>query len=192
MDATAPVEPDLRWREPVVVSAVALAVMFGLILYSPNFGEIAGLLVVGPVTVLILIVLAFKTKRRARWVRFALLCCFALVGWQMLGHSEVVRSESRWLIDSRHWKEAVLATPVTDSGLKWVVWDGWGMFAQDTDVYLVFSPDDELRNYSPTNLHGLPCPVWRVQRLEKQWYSVTFYTNEGWAVPCGGQDGKQL
>ncbi len=49
-------------------------------------------------------------------------------------------------------------------------------------------PTTDLRNYSPTNLHGLPCPVWRVQRLEKQWYSVTFYTNEGWGFPVEVSD----
>jgi hypothetical protein len=96
-----------------------------------------------------------------------------------------VRSELRWLAASQYWKSQVFKqSPEDASGVKTVIWDGWGMFAQDTDAYLVFSPDDQLHNYSPSNLSGLPCPVWRVQRLEKLWYSVTFYTNEGWGA-CG-------
>jgi len=111
-----------------------------------------------------------------------------LLSWQMLKYSEEIRSEGRWLAESRSSKAKVLeAPPEPGSGMKWVVWDGWGELAQDTDVYLVFDPDDGLRNYSPTRLSGLPKPVWKVQRLEKHWYSVTFFTGDGWWVNDGSQ-----
>jgi hypothetical protein len=61
--------------------------------------------------------------------------------------------------------------------MKSQVWDGWGELAMDADVYLIYDPSDGLRQYDESHLQGLPCPVWKVQRLEKQWYSVTFTTN---------------
>jgi hypothetical protein len=172
---------SLKWRLPFAVGFLATATSFALVLYSSNFGEMAGIFLVTPLAGLILLVLLIRRKRMARYVCLAILCFYVLLSWQMLKHSAEIRSESRWLSSSRTWKAEVLKQPSrTTSGVRYVVWDGWGMFAQDTDVYLVFSPDDGLRKYSPSNLSGLPCPVWRVQRLEKQWYSVTFYTNEGW------------
>ena len=114
-------------------------------------------------------------------VCLTLLCLYALTSWQLNRHWMEVRTDLRWLVDSKYWKAKVIEQPArADAGLRCVIWDGWGMFAQNTDVYLIFSPDDRLRNYSPMNLSGLPVPVWRVQRLEKQWYSVTFYTSDGW------------
>jgi hypothetical protein len=177
----------LKWGAPFVVMTTALALIFVLILYSPNFGSIAGSLLIAPLAVLILIGLTIKVTGRSRLVHFGLICVCAFLSWQLCGHSEAIRSEVRWLVDSRYWKRTVLEEPsAMPSGIKCVVWDGWGMFAQDTDVYLVFSPDDALRNYSESDLSGLPIPVWRVQRLERQWYSVTAYTNGGWDG-CGGQ-----
>jgi hypothetical protein len=64
--------------------------------------------------------------------------------------------------------------------MKCGIWDGWGFGGNDTNAYLVFSPKDELRSYSPSNLSGLPTSVLNVQRLESNWYSVTFYTDDGW------------
>jgi hypothetical protein len=174
-------EGRLTYRRPLIFMALAFVTMFVLILYSPNFGEILDLLIILPLSGLTAIVLSSAREGRSRMVCFASLFPFFLLGWAMVRHHEVVRSEVRWLYDSRLWKQRVLEEPArSPDGLKCAIWDGWGMFAQDTDVYLVYSPDDALRNYSPTNLRGLPKPVWHVQRLEKYWYSVTSFTNDGW------------
>ncbi len=180
-------EDSVMWRWPVVVMTAAAAAMFGLILYSPNFGSLVGAWLVAPFAGFILVVLMFRATGQARWMRVGVLSGFALLSWVMVSCSVAVRSETRWLAHSRQWKNAVLAEPINDAGMKAVVWDGWGGHAQNTFVYLVYSPDDALRQYSPEKLQGLPCPVSDVQRLEKQWYSVTFATNGLWGLKgdCG-------
>ena len=51
-------------------------------------------------------------------------------------------------------------------------------------VYLVFDPTDALstapKGRSAGKVHGMPCEVFRVQRLESRWYSVVFYTGTDW------------
>jgi cell division protein FtsW (lipid II flippase) len=180
MDSTSSDELKVQWRVPFVVVIVAITAAFMLVMFSPNLGDIAALFVVAPITVLVLLGVLIWGQR-TRLVCLALLCFYLPLSWQMTKHSGEIRSEVRWLAASRFWKTKVLQqNPRPESGMKCIDWDGWGLFAQDTEVYLVFSPDDGLRNYSPSKLNGLPAPVWRVQRLEKQWYSVTFYTGEGW------------
>jgi len=175
----------MRWRASVIVTTVAIALAFILLLTDPSLGSLENLFLIVPLTSLVLIGLLIGQGGNTKLVCLTLLCFYALTSWQLNKHWMEIRSETRWLAASRSWKVQVLEqSPKNDSGVKTVIWDGWGMFAQDTDVYLVYSPDDRLRNYSPSNLSGLPCPVWRVQRLEKQWYSVTFYTSEEWDY-CG-------
>jgi hypothetical protein len=54
----------------------------------------------------------------------------------------------------------------------------------DTTVYLVFDPTDSLsaaaRIHMAGKFIGIPCEVWAVRRLDRQWYAAYFYTNEGW------------
>jgi hypothetical protein len=177
-----------KWRAPVIVTTIAIAIAFILLLTSPSLGNIANLFLVIPIASLFLIGLLIIQKGKTRATCFALLSFYALTSWQMEKHWMETRSELRWIGEARSWKDETLQRPSEPgSGIKWVVWDGWGMFAQDTDVYLVFDPDDGLRNYSPSHLNGLPKPVWKVQRLEKQWYSVTFFTEDGWWADDGTQ-----
>jgi hypothetical protein len=180
---TLPVADDqkVKWRIPLAVVLAAIAFAVALSLYSSNFGALASLFIVVPVTTLALIAFLIRGRGKTKLACLALLTFYVLSSWQMVRRPEQVRAELRWLVNARTWKSEVLQEqPRSNDGLRCLIWDSWGMFAQDTDVYLVFSPDDSLRNYSPSNLSGLPGPVWRMQRLEKQWYSVTFFTNDGW------------
>jgi len=68
---------------------------------------------------------------------------------------------------------------------KHLEWDSWGIVPSGfTLTYLVFDPSDSLASAAKTKLagkfNGIPCEVPGVLRLEKQWYSVKFYTDEGW------------
>jgi len=184
-DATAHIKPPLTWRAPVIVMLLGIAAIAGLILHGPDAGIMGGAFVelLGAV---IFITQTLVAKGKTKLVCLGVFCLFALTSWQMLRHIETIRAEPRWLVSSRHWKEAVGEQPAMDaSGMKCLTWDTWGWVDIRTEAYLVFSPDDALRNYSPTHLSGLPQEVSQVQRLEKQWYSVTFYANEGWKG-CGG------
>jgi hypothetical protein len=100
-------------------------------------------------------------------------------------HPIAIRSNARWLVSSGDDKAQVLAQPQPPNGeLKHVDWDGWGMFAQNTEVYLVYDPADSLQaaalSGQPGKFGGIPCQVLSVRRLESRWYSVIFYTGETW------------
>jgi hypothetical protein len=104
-------------------------------------------------------------KDKAELLRANLLLCARQLAVDE--HWDDTRSELRWLVGSRSWKAKVMQQPVrTDSGMRCAIWDGWGFAGEDTDVYLVYSPNDGLRNYSASSLNGLPQPVSNVQRLE--------------------------
>jgi hypothetical protein len=103
-----------------------------------------------------------------------------------------IRSAARWLIWSRDYKIQVLAQPQLPNGeFKHIDWDGWGMFAQNTSVYLVFDPTDSLsgaaRSHQPGKFNGIPCKVHLVSRLESNWYTVFYYTSQVWG-DCNEDD----
>jgi len=101
--------------------------------------------------------------------------------------STAVRDEARWLIWSREYKTRVLAQPApANEELRHIYWDGWGMFAQDFSVLLVFDPTDSLsipaRSGQSGTFNGIPCEVSIVRRMESHWYTVEFagYVDESW------------
>jgi hypothetical protein len=80
-----------------------------------------------------------------------------------------------------------MAQPTPPNGeLRHIEWDGWGGFgAGDTVVYLVFDPDDSLAEPAHKHLSGkfkgIPCDVPKVHRLERNWYTVLYYTDYEWS-----------
>lgn len=117
-----------------------------------------------------------------------------ILAWNV---SFTVRSPVRWLLFSRNYKSEVLRQPGSATLLKHIEWDGWGMIGQDTEVYLVFDPKDALKSAAESGkegkFDGLPCEVAQVRRLEANWYSVQFYTDEGWDDPhCAGPSPRSL
>jgi hypothetical protein len=96
-----------------------------------------------------------------------------------------LREKLTWAMHSNSYKAAVLATRQPPAGqLRHVEWDGWGWAGMDTLVYLVYDPANALagaaQRKATEKLPGLPCPVWNVQEMEPQWYSVRFYTDTYW------------
>jgi hypothetical protein len=95
---------------------------------------------------------------------------------------------ARWLVWSRSYKAEVLAQPNSaNEQLKHIEWDGWGWGGMDTTVYLVFDPTDSLSQAAssrqPGKYGGMPCEVFLVRRLERNWYTVWFYTSYDWGQP---------
>jgi hypothetical protein len=73
----------------------------------------------------------------------------------------------------------------TDGSLKHIEWDGWGFpGAGNTVVYLVHDPDDRLataaKSHSASKLGAIPCSAASVRRLERCWYTLSFYTDTDW------------
>jgi hypothetical protein len=97
----------------------------------------------------------------------------------------ILFQSARWLFKSGKYKNQVFAQPTELSkGLKHIEWDGWGWGGNDTTVYLVFDPNNALSSAAtdglPGTYPGIPCEVYRVRRLENQWYTVQFYTYFDW------------
>jgi hypothetical protein len=125
-----------------------------------------------------------QSTRKDRPELYAVLGLVIVIAVAVLWNFYVVRSAMKWLAMSHHWRSEVLAQPAVNGQLKHVEWDGWGWAGQDTTVYVVFDPTNSLSGAAaskhPGKFSGLPCEVFQVHRLESQWYTVQFYTNEIW------------
>ena len=118
-----------------------------------------------------------------RWVVYAVLGAFILT--LAIWNYSATKTSARWLLWSGNYKSKVLSQPFSSNGeFKHIEWDGWGWAGMNTTVYLVFDPTDSLSSASKNHLagrvNGLPCEVFRVGRLEAQWYTAQFYTGEDW------------
>src|ERR1700720_3878037 len=118
----------------------------------------------------------------------------------LFGNLTVVNT-ARWLIFSHRYKSRVLAQAASADGeLRHIEWDGWGWAGQDTTVYLVFDPTDSLSaaasSHKPGKFNGIPCEVFLVRRMEREWYTVQFYTDEFWgkrnSLSCSGSGSQRI
>lgn len=182
-----------NWRLLLYAAALALIAFTAISICDADVSLFLYLFFVGPLLIIcsmcLVIFVAFRKTRRRYLPLIPVL--FAL--WVISGSFFVydiknpiaIRSAVRWLIWSREYKDEVFAQPADRNGeFKHIEWDGWGMFAQNTSVYLVFDPTDSLapaaRNHRPGKFVGIPCEVYQVRRLETLWYSVIAYTSEPW------------
>jgi hypothetical protein len=132
---------------------------------------------------------------RRRLVIYALLAVVIAPAVAALWSVYSIRAVTRWLTMAHHYKAEVLVQPIAKGQLKHIEWDGWGMAGQDTTVYLVFDPTNSLSSAAVSKrsgkFNGLPCEVFQVRRLENEWYTVQFYTNESWGktntLNCTGE-----
>lgn len=120
-----------------------------------------------------------------RWVFVGALLGILIFAALAVWNYSAARMTARWLLWSRDYKSKVLSQPFSSNGeLKHIEWDGWGWAGQDTTVYLVYDPTNSLStaasNRQSGKFVGIPCEVPNISRLESQWYTVTFYTNQEW------------
>ena len=134
----------------------------------------------------------FAVRKDGRRSLSALLTvvAFVAISWTLLSNEAKIRPWLRWQLLSGHFKTKVLSesTPAKNE-LRHLEWDGWGGAAVgDWTAYVVFDPNDSLlpaaKNHLSGKFTGIPCDVDQVQRLESQWYSVTFSVNEWWRPGC--------
>lgn len=178
---------------PILGIAAAL-LLFGLFhVYPGDSSGILYLLFVLPfflvISVIMLIWVVFPRNRR-HWtaVLLTLIAFWAIsipLAWYEFRHPFEIRGIVRWFVESRELKQQVLKFGRGRNGeLYSIDWDGWGMFAQNTEIYLVFDPTDSLaeaaRKHESGRFPGIPCAVQGVRRLENHWYSVVFFTSETW------------
>jgi hypothetical protein len=172
---------QFNWLLPLFAVLGTLLIFTSLILWSFDFGGILYLFVVIPLTSLVLIGLAIARRGRRRLSVLSMLIVFGTLSWLLWHHDFQVRSIGRWILLSKSYKAEVLAQPNSANGeLKHVEWDGYGFAGMDTVVYLVFDPNDSLTKKSRSKTSSLPCEVPQIIRLQRNWYSVMFYTESSW------------
>lgn len=179
-------EERLNWRLPLFVVVGASIALLSMMVYSP-YGDLLYILVIGPLICLGLLLAAIiRKKPRQRLSILLALVAFLASSAALLKNEGTLRPSIRWQLWSHQYKAELLAQPTpAKSELKHVEWDGWGFVPSGNNVvYLVFDPTDSLayaaKTHAPGRFNGVPCEVPLVRRLERQWYSVRFYTDEEW------------
>ncbi len=132
--------------------------------------------------------LSLRGKRHLILSSVLMVLLFFASTWFMNRFADAAHEHARWLLSSRSSKEKVLATPEVPIGdFRHIEWDGWGFAGVgDTTVYLVYDPSEALSNQltgkkqPAITLLGVPCGIWKAERMEDHWYLVTFYTDLSW------------
>jgi hypothetical protein len=179
----------LNWRLPLSVAAGAGVVHVSLMVYSP-YGDLLYLFLIAPIICLIgltALAIAGLRKRGHQCLSLSMtLIAFLAVSGALHMNSDGLRASLRWLLSSHRFKAEVLAQPAPPKGqLRHMEWEATGFAGvANNTVYLVFDPTDSLspaaRSHSRGKFSGIPCEVPRVRQLERQWYSVRFYTDKVW------------
>jgi len=182
-------ERRFYWTLSSAVAAGAGIVAVCLMIYSP-YGDFVYIFFIAPIICLILLVLLViaAIRKRRRQCLSLLLALAALLAISGVLHKnrETLRTSVRWPLWSHSFKAERLAQPPPANGeLRHMEWEATGFAGvANNTVYLVFDPTDMLsaaaRSHSPGKFGGIPCEVLLVRRLERQWYSVWFYTDEVW------------
>jgi hypothetical protein len=191
-----------NWRLPFYGAVAASISLLSLFVYGAD-ASLLHIFVITPIfclSCLILLVNAALRKRLRRYLSILFtVVAFLAVSGALLIEEGALRPKLRWLLWSHRYKAEFVAAPnAANGGLKHIEWDvsGWGPVGP-TIVYLVFDPTNSLsapaKSSQPGRFSGLPCEVARVQRLESDWFAVTFYTEERWGernrLNCSGFSG---
>jgi len=182
-------ERSLNWELPLSVAAGTGIALVSLIVYSP-YGSFLYILLIAPIICLTLIVLlviaAIRKKRRQCESLLLALVAIVSVSVALALNGNYLRASLRWLLWSHRFKAEVLAQPApAKKELRHTEWEATGFAGvANQTVYLVFDSTDSLssaaRSHLPGKFRGIPCEVPDVRRLESDWYSVWFYTDEVW------------
>jgi hypothetical protein len=186
VDADTPRTAD----QGVLIRRLAICVVASLILIflSLVFGDFDSgavlCLGIALVSALLLFVFGISKKGRQRLIALLVVVVYVFVPILLLSNYSLVRDHARWFLLSGGYKAKVLAQPSNEQ-LKHIEWDGWGFAGvANTMTFLVFDPSDSLAGASgvlpPVKAPGLPCEVFRVRRLNRQWYAVLFYSDTYW------------
>ena len=162
-----------------IAFVVPLAVSF---LPSFDLWQILYFLLLAPLAVVVWLIVGLIRRTRQVWLTLFMFCVVTAISWKA---DYFLRVHGRWLILAASSKRQLLAQqpPAVDQ-LRHLDWDGWGMFAQDTEVYLVNDPASATLQIEKTKdglrAKGVPCNFWRAYCLEPHWYALVYFTSTGW------------
>jgi hypothetical protein len=184
MPLTAPTSQRFDWRLPIHAVILAPVLFIPLVLWSADFGPIFYFFPVAPLVCLVLLITFFLSKHQKPAIACMLLV-YCASSWILDHNAQDIRSHLRWPFQSHEYKTKLLAQPVpTDDELRHIAWERYGWVTINTDIDLVYDPNDVLLNQLSTHdegkFSGIPCPVRLVHRLEPHWFTVQFYTSTSW------------
>ena len=167
-------------RSACVAFVVPLVLSF---LPSFDLWQFLYILVLAPLVVVIWAIVGLVRRTRQVWLTLLVFCIVTVTSLKATDY--FFRVHGRWLFLATSSKKQLLAQPLPPDGeLRHLDWDGWGMFAQDTEVYLVNDPANATMRFNRTQnglrAKGVPCSFWKAYRLEPHWYAVVFFTSTGW------------
>jgi hypothetical protein len=168
---------QLRWRMPMYAALAAVLVFLPQVISSNT--DVLYLFVIVPGLVLIGICVLIYAAIRKKLPIAVMVATFCAVSAVIFLYNFQIRTSTRWFLWSGQYENKVLAvsTPV-NGDLKHIEWDGGGWGGQDFSVFLVFDPTDSLSGPAQNNqsgkLHGIPCQVSSVRRMDSHWYIVFF------------------
>jgi hypothetical protein len=143
---------------------------------------------VAPLISVVLLNSAIRKERRQRLSVLSMLAIYGAISVGLVANYSAVRTAARWFVWSHDYKVQVLAQPASaKEDLKHIDWDGWGMFAQNTYVFLVFDPTASLSvaamTHQPGKFNGIPCArcclhvVWRASGIAFDFIRVNIGAN---------------
>jgi hypothetical protein len=180
------IDDRFDWRLPLFGAFGATAIFLPEMTFGKDITSFLFMVLAAEVVGLILAILVFRKIRRQSLSILSMSVVFCAISWLLFRTADDVRTNGRWIFQSRAYKSEVLAQSEPAAGeLRHVEWDGWGFAGSgDTVVYLVFDPNDSLasaaKGRSPGKFSGIPCEVPLVRRLESHWYTVLFYADTAW------------
>lgn len=178
----------MRWWIAALMSATAAFVLYLPFLYMKSF-EFESLLYIAALvfgTVALAIGILGRRLLMKVWTTWKVIpavAAFWAVSILMFLWTEDLRPRARWLIESGNYQDMVLRqAPDPISGLRHAEWDGSGWAGMDTSVELVYDPSDSLAKDLNANdrYAEVAAKAAHVQRLSRNWYSVTLFTSETW------------
>jgi len=150
-----------------------------------DIDEMIYIIVAAPIISLIFLVFALRKKARRNPAVWSMLVVYWAASLCLFLNSRELQTTARWLRRSNDYKAQLMAQPAPTNGeLRHIEWDGWGFAGMDTVRYLVFDPNDVLASaaasHSSGKFSGIPCAVYRVNRLAGHYYIAWFYTDTEW------------
>lgn len=108
---------------------------------------------------------------------------FVAICWAMVFEASSIRIWTRWALYASKYKTQFARE--NPNGVGHVEWECSGFVPAGFNcVYLVRDPTDELSKAAGKRnvgrVPGVRCQVFRVQRLEPEWYAIEFYTDTSW------------
>jgi hypothetical protein len=168
---------QLGWRMPMYAVLAAVLVFLPQLMSSNT--DVLYLFVIVPGFFLIGTIALIYAAIRKKPPIALMVATFWTVSVLLFDYNFQIRTFTRWFLWSGRYKNRVLAQPASVNGeLKHIEWDGWGWGGQDFSVFLVFDPADSLsgpaKSLQSGKLHGIPCEVSSVRRMDSHWYIVFF------------------